>query len=160
MQVHHISLTQVPSKKPPSVEWTVWRVVELYSGRVSRHLALWGEQKTDRWTRAMSAVMWTLYWSVVVKRELSVKAKLSIYWSFYIPAFSCGDLKWQGEEFNYLEGQIRAATPPHSMEVAWGYLRLWPEWGGPEVDPGHAGEIMAPSWPWNALVFLKMSWRR
>lgn len=37
------------------------------------------ERETDRPSGAASAVMLMLYWSVVVKSELRVKAKLSIY---------------------------------------------------------------------------------
>jgi len=33
----------------------------------------------DRWIRALSAVMTALLWSIVVKRELNRKEKLSIY---------------------------------------------------------------------------------
>ena len=40
------------------------------------------EREIDRRT---GAVMRALYWSVVVKRELSRKAKLSIYRSIYVP---------------------------------------------------------------------------
>lgn len=37
-----------------------------------------------------SAVIRVLYQSVVVKRELSLKVKLSIYWSIYIPTLTYG----------------------------------------------------------------------
>lgn len=43
---------------------------------------------------AMTVVMWTLYWSVVVKRELSVKAEFIIYWPIYVPSFTYGDELW------------------------------------------------------------------
>ncbi|TWW62706.1 hypothetical protein D4764_04G0013530 [Takifugu flavidus] len=43
------------------------------------------EQEIDRWIGAASAVMRTLHWSVVVKIELSQKAKLSIYRSIFVP---------------------------------------------------------------------------
>ncbi|KAI3377606.1 hypothetical protein L3Q82_008432 [Scortum barcoo] len=43
------------------------------------------EQEMDRGTGAASAVLRTLMLSIVVKRELSQKAKLSIYWSIYVP---------------------------------------------------------------------------
>lgn len=33
----------------------------------------------DRWISAEFAVTWMLYWSVVVKKHLSMKAKLSVY---------------------------------------------------------------------------------
>ncbi len=50
------------------------------------------EREIDRWTA--SAVMWTLNRSVVVKRELSRKAKLSIYQSIYIPTLTYGHEFW------------------------------------------------------------------
>lgn len=34
--------------------------------------------------------MWTLYWFVVAKREISRKAKLSIYRLIYVPTLACG----------------------------------------------------------------------
>jgi len=43
------------------------------------------EREMDRRMGAASAVMQVLYRSLVVKRELSQKAKLLIYWSIYIP---------------------------------------------------------------------------
>ncbi|TWW59251.1 hypothetical protein D4764_06G0007810 [Takifugu flavidus] len=48
------------------------------------------EQEIDRRIGAASAVMRTLHWSVVVKRELSQKAKLSIYWSIFFPTLTYG----------------------------------------------------------------------
>lgn len=44
-----------------------------------------------RWTggfRVASEVMQVLFWTVVVGKELSGKAKLSIYWSLYVPTFT------------------------------------------------------------------------
>jgi len=46
------------------------------------------EREMDRWIGAASAVMRALYRSVVVKRELSRKAKLSIYRSIYVPTLT------------------------------------------------------------------------
>jgi len=48
------------------------------------------EREIDGWIGAASAVMWALHWSVVVKKELSQKAKLSIYWSIYVPTLTYG----------------------------------------------------------------------
>ena len=42
------------------------------------------ECEIDRWNGAASAVMRSLYRSVLVKKELSRKAKLSIYRSIYV----------------------------------------------------------------------------
>ena len=37
-----------------------------------------------------AAVMQALYRTVMVKRELSQRAKLSIYWSIYVLTLTCG----------------------------------------------------------------------
>ena len=52
------------------------------------------EQEIDKQIGAASAVMRTLRQSVVVKRELSQKAKLSIYRSIYIPTLTYGHELW------------------------------------------------------------------
>ena len=52
------------------------------------------EREIDRRIGAASAVMRTLYRSVVVKKELSRKAKLSIYRSIYVPALTYGHELW------------------------------------------------------------------
>ena len=52
------------------------------------------EWEIDRWIRAASTVMWTLKWSVLVKREPSQKAKLSIYRSVYVPTLTYGHELW------------------------------------------------------------------
>ena len=48
------------------------------------------ELEIDRRIGAASAVIRTLRQSVVVKRDLSQKAKLSIYRSIYVPTLSYG----------------------------------------------------------------------
>ena len=48
------------------------------------------EREIDRRIGAVAAVMRSLYRSIVVKRELSRKAKLSIYQSVYIPTLTYG----------------------------------------------------------------------
>ena len=48
------------------------------------------EQEIGRWIRAAFAVMRMLRQSRVVKRELSQKAKFSIYRSIYIPTLTYG----------------------------------------------------------------------
>ncbi|KAK0136262.1 hypothetical protein N1851_027842 [Merluccius polli] len=48
------------------------------------------EREINRRIGAASAVMRTLHRSVVVKRELSQKTKLSIYQSIYVPALTYG----------------------------------------------------------------------
>nr|XP_049572422.1 uncharacterized protein LOC125965716 [Syngnathus scovelli] len=52
------------------------------------------EREIDRRIGAASAIMRTLYRSVVVKRELSQKAKLSIYRSIYAPTLTYGHELW------------------------------------------------------------------
>ena len=52
------------------------------------------EREIDRRIGAASAVMRTLHGSVVVKRELSRKAKLSIYQSIYVPTLTYGHELW------------------------------------------------------------------
>ncbi|KAK3568311.1 hypothetical protein QTP86_003822 [Hemibagrus guttatus] len=48
----------------------------------------------DRWIGAAAAVMRSVHWSVVVKKELSWKVKLSIYQSIYIPTLTYGHTLW------------------------------------------------------------------
>jgi len=48
------------------------------------------DPEMDRRTGASSAVLRALLWSVVVKRELSQKEKLLIYWSSFVPTHTYG----------------------------------------------------------------------
>ena len=48
------------------------------------------EGRIDKWISATSAVMQALYQSAVVKRALSQKARLSVYWSVFVPTLTCG----------------------------------------------------------------------
>ena len=52
------------------------------------------EREIDRRIGAAAAIMRTLHRSVVVKRELSEKAKLSIYRSVYVPTLTYGHEIW------------------------------------------------------------------
>ncbi len=54
------------------------------------------EREIDRWIGAASAVMRSMYWSdvLVVKKGLSCKAKLSIYWSINVPTLTYGHELW------------------------------------------------------------------
>ncbi|KAK7881170.1 hypothetical protein WMY93_029579 [Mugilogobius chulae] len=52
------------------------------------------EREIDRRIDAASAVMQSLYRTVVVKKELSRKAKLSIYRSIYVPTLTYGHELW------------------------------------------------------------------
>ncbi|KAK3529838.1 hypothetical protein QTP86_007201 [Hemibagrus guttatus] len=48
------------------------------------------DREIDRRINAAAAVIWSMYRSVVVKKELSRKAKLSIYQSIYVPTLTYG----------------------------------------------------------------------
>ena len=105
------------------------------------------EREMDRRIGVASAVMRALYRSGVVKKELSRKAKLSIYRSIYIPTLTYGhklgvvtesmrsqiqaaemsclwrvaglSLRDKEEEIRHLEGaRSRAAAPPRRKESA------------------------------------------
>ncbi|PWA22456.1 hypothetical protein CCH79_00015395 [Gambusia affinis] len=52
------------------------------------------KQEINRWIGAASAVKWALYRTAMVKRELSQKAKLSIYCLIYVPILICGHDVW------------------------------------------------------------------
>ncbi|KAI3365316.1 hypothetical protein L3Q82_010406, partial [Scortum barcoo] len=80
------------------------------------------EREIDRRIGAASAVMRSVYRTVVVKKELSRKVKLSIYRSIYVPTLTYGHELW-GEKLSHSGGaRSRAAAPSHreeSAEVAW-----------------------------------------
>ena len=65
----------------------------------------------DRRIGALSAVMRVLLRSVVEKRELSWKAKLSVYWSIFVPTLTYGD-------------KIRVMI--ERMRLKWVSFRGWP----------------------------------
>lgn len=48
------------------------------------------EREMDKRFGAASALMQVLYWTIVVKWEMSLKAKLSIYQSIYITTLTFG----------------------------------------------------------------------
>ena len=52
------------------------------------------EREIDRQIGVVSAVMRTLSLAVVVKRELSQKATLSIYWSIFVLTLTSGHKLW------------------------------------------------------------------
>ena len=79
------------------------------------------EREIDRWIGAVAAVMWSLYCSVVVKRELSQKAKLSIYQSVYVPTLTYGHELWVMTE--RIRSQIQAAEMSFLRRVAGRSLR-------------------------------------
>ncbi|KAI3367105.1 hypothetical protein L3Q82_008170 [Scortum barcoo] len=66
------------------------------------------EREIDRRIGAASAVMRSVYRTVVVKKELSRKAKLSIYRSIYVPTLTYGHELWVMTE----KGQDRGYKRP------------------------------------------------
>ena len=52
------------------------------------------ERELDGRIGVASAVLRALHRPVVVKKELSQKAKLSIYWSIYVPTLTYGHELW------------------------------------------------------------------
>ncbi|KAL4005315.1 hypothetical protein ACER0C_005028 [Sarotherodon galilaeus] len=119
------------------------------------------EPEIDRRIGAATAVMRTLHRSIVVKRELSVKAKLSIYRSIYVPTLTYGHELWVVTERMRL--RIQAAEMSFLRKVAGLSLRDRVRSSaiqeGLRVEP-LAGEIISLGWPGNALVFPRISWRR
>ena len=79
------------------------------------------EREMDRRIGAASAVMRMLYRTVVVKRELSHKAKLSIYWSIYVPTLTYGHELWVVTERT--RSRIQAAEMSFLRRVAGLSLR-------------------------------------
>ena len=79
------------------------------------------EQEMDRWIGAASAVIHVLYQSIVVKKELSRKAKLLFYRSIYIPTLTYGYELWVVTERTRL--RIQAAKMSFLQMVAGLSLR-------------------------------------
>ncbi|KAL7836057.1 hypothetical protein SRHO_G00284040 [Serrasalmus rhombeus] len=79
------------------------------------------EREIDRRIGAGSAVMRALYRSVVVKKELSHKARLSIYWSIYVPTLTYGHELWVMTERT--RSRIQAAEMSFLRRVAGLSLR-------------------------------------
>ena len=97
------------------------------------------EQEIERWIGAVSAVMWMLKQSVMVKREVSQNAKLSIYRSIYVPALTYRHELWVETERMRL--WIEAAKRSFLHRVAGLSLRdkvmssdLWVELLLPHVE--------------------------
>ncbi|KAI3357344.1 hypothetical protein L3Q82_015493, partial [Scortum barcoo] len=70
--------------------------------------------------------MQSVYRTIVVKKELSRKAKLSIYRSIYAPHLTYGHELWrEGEKLGHSGGaRSRAAAPSHREESAEGGLGI------------------------------------
>ncbi len=79
------------------------------------------EREIDRRIGAASAVMRSMYRSVVVKKELSRKAKLSIYRSIYVPILTYGHELWVMTERT--RSRIQAAKMSFLRRVAGRSLR-------------------------------------
>ncbi|KAK3549143.1 hypothetical protein QTP70_033348 [Hemibagrus guttatus] len=75
----------------------------------------------DRWISAVAAVMWSMYRFVVVKKELSRKAKLLIYQSMYVPTLTYGHEIWVMTE--RVRSRIQAAEMSFLRRVARRSLR-------------------------------------
>ncbi|TWW63631.1 hypothetical protein D4764_03G0006390 [Takifugu flavidus] len=87
---------------PQVEEFKYLRVLFTSEGRM--------EQEIDRRIGAASAVMRTLHWSVVVKRELSQKVKLSIYQSTFIPT-----LTYEGHDPKVMTERTRSRVQTAKM---------------------------------------------
>ncbi len=148
------------------------------------------EREIERRIGAASAVMRSMYWSIVVKNELSRKAKISIYRSIYVPTLTYGHELWvmtertrfriQAAEMSFLcrvagrslRDRVRSSVTreelrvePLLLHIERGQLRWLGHLfrmppGGPGEDLGHAGETMSPGWPGNASVSPWKSWRK
>ncbi|TWW53877.1 R2DM Retrovirus-related Pol polyprotein from type II retrotransposable element [Takifugu flavidus] len=79
------------------------------------------EREIDRRIGAVSTVMRTLHRSVVVKRELSRKAKLSIYRSIFVPTLTYGHELWVMTERT--RSRVQAAEMSFLRRVAGLSLR-------------------------------------
>ncbi|KAK3567833.1 hypothetical protein QTP86_027230 [Hemibagrus guttatus] len=79
------------------------------------------DREIDRRISTAAAVMRSMYRSVVVKKELSRKAKLSIYQSIYVPTLTYGQELWVMTE--RVRSQIQAAEMSFLRRVAGRSLR-------------------------------------
>ncbi|KAK3522749.1 hypothetical protein QTP86_032027, partial [Hemibagrus guttatus] len=79
------------------------------------------DREIDRRIGAAAAVMRSMYRSVVVKKELSRKAKLSIYQSIYVPTLTYGHELWVMTE--RVRSRIQAAEMSFLCSVAGRSLR-------------------------------------
>ncbi|KAK3521399.1 hypothetical protein QTP70_004353 [Hemibagrus guttatus] len=105
---------QVGGKVLPQVEeFKYLEVLFTSEGRMDREI--------DRHIGAAAAVMRSMYRSVVVKKELSRKAKLSIYQSIYVPTLTYGHELWVMTE--RVRSRIQAAEMSFLRRVAGRSLR-------------------------------------
>ncbi|KAK3537609.1 hypothetical protein QTP70_017005, partial [Hemibagrus guttatus] len=79
------------------------------------------DREIDRRIGAAAAVMWSMYRSVVVKKELSRKVRLSIYQSIYVPTLTYGHELWVMTE--RVRSRIQAAEMSFLCRVVGRSLR-------------------------------------
>ncbi|KAK3517715.1 hypothetical protein QTP70_016131 [Hemibagrus guttatus] len=92
------------------------------------------EGRIDRQIGAAAAVMWSMYRSVVVKKELSQKVKLLIYQSIYVPTLIYGHELWVMTERVARESVLDASgTSP------WRGVPGMPHW---EEAPGKTQDTL------------------
>ena len=129
--------------------FTLLAVNHSQSGLDSARAALC--HRLDRWIGAAAAtVTWMLNWSIVVKRELSPKVKLSINQSAYIPALTYAHELWLATSLcpcgvvsgkPIQEKSPRAAPPPPRTGWKWpGVRSIWVSPLGLfpcDLDPGN-----------------------
>ncbi len=147
------------------------------------------EREIDRRIGAVAAVMRSLYRSVVVKKELSRKAKLSIYQSIYVPTLTYGHELWvmtertrsriQAAEMSFLRrvagrslrDRVRSSVTREELRVEPLLLhveRSQLRWLGHlyQMPPGRlpgkvdAGGTMSLGWPGKASGSPWKSWRK
>jgi len=98
----------------------------------SRVMAGW----TERWIDELGALLR----SVVVKRELSRKAKLSVYWSIFVPTLSYGHKSWVVTERTRLQKQVAEMEAPGQTKSSLEELFFPSGLRTPWVPSGGAGE--------------------
>jgi len=78
------------------------------------------EREIDRRSSVAAAVKQALYRTVLVKRELSRKAKLSIYWSGYVPTLTYGHELWVVTGRTRAEMSFLCRVAGLSLEIGYG----------------------------------------
>ncbi|KAK3569395.1 hypothetical protein QTP86_027811 [Hemibagrus guttatus] len=109
----HLQICGHGSRPEKVEEFKYLMVLFTSEGRVDREI--------DRRIGAAAAVMRSMYQSVVVKKELSRKAKLSIYQSIYVPTLTYGHELWVMTE--RVRSRIQAAEMSFLHRVAGRSLR-------------------------------------
>ncbi|KAK3559901.1 hypothetical protein QTP86_026426 [Hemibagrus guttatus] len=97
----------------------------------------------DRLIGAAAAVMRSMYRSVVVKKELSRKAKLLIYQSIYVPTLTYGHELWVMTERNDISTQRAYILRALSVYLNEDYEKLMQEYAKPKNLSWTSGTIEA-----------------